>query len=81
MKENNGNPKEQGQSLVELALSLVLLLTLLAGLVDFGRAFFTYVALRDAAQEGAAYASVINPSALEDSNDVSAYCRELRTVS
>ena len=56
-------------------MSLVILLTLLAGLVDFGRAFFTYVALRDAAQEGAAYASVSNPYPLQDSNDVTAYCQ------
>ncbi|HBY06316.1 MAG TPA: hypothetical protein DEH22_00435 [Chloroflexi bacterium] len=53
------NQKEQsGQSLVELAMSLTLLLILLAGLVDLGRAFFTYITLRDAAQEGASFASV-----------------------
>ncbi len=75
MMDENVNPKEQGQSLVELAMSLVILLTLLAGLVDFGRAFFTFVALRDAAQEGAAYASIINADPLEDSNDVTAYCQ------
>ena len=75
MKDDNVNPKEQGQSLVELAMSLVLLLTLLAGLVDFGRAFLTFVALRDAAQEGAAYASIIKSDPLEDSNDVAAYCQ------
>ncbi len=53
---------ERGQSLIELALTMTLLLILLAGLVDFGRAFFTYLAMRDAAQEGASYGS-INPSA------------------
>ncbi|MFH1908640.1 MAG: TadE/TadG family type IV pilus assembly protein [Chloroflexota bacterium] len=52
--------KERGQSLVELALTLLIILTLLAGTVDLGMAFFSYVALRDAAQEGALYGS-INP--------------------
>jgi len=52
---------ERGQSLVELALSFTILLALLAGVIDFGRGFFTWVALRDAAQEGALYGST-NPT-------------------
>ena len=52
---------ERGQSLVELAVSLVLLLLLLSGAVEFGMAFFQFVQLRDAAQEGALYGSM-NPS-------------------
>lgn len=52
---------ERGQSLVELSISLVLLLLLLAGAVEFGMAFFQFVQLRDAAQEGALYGSM-NPS-------------------
>ena len=48
---------ESGQSFTELALSIVFILILLAGIVDLGRMMFVYVALRDAAQEGAAYAS------------------------
>jgi len=52
------NLKEKGQSLVELTASITFLLILVAGIVDLGRAFFAYTALRDAAQEGAAYASV-----------------------
>jgi Flp pilus assembly protein TadG len=47
----------KGQSLVELAISLVVLLMLLAGAVEFGILFFQYVQLRDAAQEGALYGS------------------------
>jgi Flp pilus assembly protein TadG len=72
-KQTGNNAKEQGQSLVELSMSLVVLLILVAGLVDLGRAFFTYIALRDAAQEGASYAAVVNDEALE-SGDVSTYC-------
>ncbi len=49
---------ERGQSMVEFALSLVILLTLLAGVVDLGRAFFAYIIIRDAAQEGAVYGSI-----------------------
>ena len=59
MKKNKKN--ERGQSLVELAVSLVLLLLLLSGAVEFGMAFFQFIQLRDAAQEGALYGSV-NPS-------------------
>lgn len=53
---------EKGQSMVELAISWVILVMLLAAVVDFGRAFYTYISLRDAAQEGALYAST-NPTA------------------
>jgi len=55
------NKTERGQSLVELSVSLVLLLLLLSGAVEFGMAFFQFVQLRDAAQEGALYGSM-NPS-------------------
>jgi Flp pilus assembly protein TadG len=50
--------EEHGQSLVEFAISLTLILLLLAGAVDFGMAFFSFIALRDAAQEGALYGSM-----------------------
>lgn len=52
----------KGQSLVEFAISLVLLLMLLSGLAEFGVALFQYVQLRDAAQEGAIYGSACNCS-------------------
>ncbi len=52
--------RERGQSLVELAISLTVILLLLAGAVDFGMALFSYVMLRDAAQEGALFGS-LNP--------------------
>ena len=60
MKYLNG---ERGQSLVELAISIVILVYLLAGAVEFGLAFFQFVQLRDAAQEGALYGSM-NPADL-----------------
>lgn len=52
----------KGQSLVEFAISLVLLLFILSGLAEFGVALFQYVQLRDAAQEGAVYGSACDCS-------------------
>jgi Flp pilus assembly protein TadG len=49
---------ERGQSLVEVAISLPIILLILLGTIDFGMALFTYVVLRDAAQEGALYGSL-----------------------
>jgi len=54
----NLNRSEHGQSLVEFALILVILLVLLSGIVDLGRAFYAYIIIRDAAQEGAVYGSI-----------------------
>ena len=48
---------ERGQSLAEMALMMSFLLILLVGIVDLGRGFFVYLALRDAAQEGALFGS------------------------
>lgn len=50
--------RERGQSLVELAISLTVMLLLLSGAVTFGMALFSYVATRDAAGEGALYGSI-----------------------
>ena len=55
---------EKGQSLIEFAVSLFILLLLLAGSVDTGRAFFTFMSLRDAVQEGALWGSY-NPTETE----------------
>ncbi len=52
---------ERGQSLVELAISLPVMILILLGTVDFGMAIFSYAILRDAAQEGALYGS-FNPA-------------------
>jgi Flp pilus assembly protein TadG len=57
LSKTNEHPK-LGQSLIEVALALPILVMLLLGLLDFGRAFFTLVALHDAADEGASYASI-----------------------
>jgi hypothetical protein len=56
MKPKTNHQKfEKGQSLVELAVSLVVLIIILAGVVDVGRAIFYYLGMRDAAEEGLIY--------------------------
>jgi Flp pilus assembly protein TadG len=49
--------KPSGQSLVEVALVLPILLMIFLGLVDFGRVYYVMVSLFDAADEGAIYAA------------------------
>jgi Flp pilus assembly protein TadG len=49
---------ERGAELVEFALMLPILLVILAGLWDFGRAYRTYQAITNAAREGARLAVV-----------------------
>jgi Flp pilus assembly protein TadG len=49
---------EKGQSLVEAAIILPILLLLLAIVVDAARAFEAYIVLTNAAREGARYASL-----------------------
>ena len=56
--KNSKTLSERGQSMAELAIGMVILLILLSGVVDLGRAFSAYMALRDAAQEGAVYCSM-----------------------
>lgn len=58
MTSKNDLDLQNGQSLVELAVGLMILLIMLAGLVDAGRALFTFMAMREAAQEGALYGSL-----------------------
>jgi len=50
-----------GQSLVEVALALPLLLLILIGLADLGRAFYYTTAIASAARQGAAYVAVTAP--------------------
>ena len=49
--------KEHGQGMVEFSVGMVILVILLVGAVDTGRALLTYLSMRDAAQEGAMYGS------------------------
>ncbi|QIA27137.1 pilus assembly protein [Thermaerobacter sp. PB12/4term] len=49
---------QQGQSLVELAVLLPVLLLILMGVLDFGRYFYAGLTVRHAAREGARYGAV-----------------------
>ncbi|HUE75341.1 MAG TPA: TadE/TadG family type IV pilus assembly protein [Chloroflexota bacterium] len=47
---------ESGQALVEMALVVLIMLSLMGGLFEFGRAFYAYITVIDAAREGARWA-------------------------
>jgi Flp pilus assembly protein TadG len=57
----SSHSQSRGQSMVEFAISLTFMLILLAGAIYFGIGLFHYVAMRDAAQEGALFGSM-NPT-------------------
>ena len=58
-----GRTDEHGQSLVEFALMMPMLLIMLLGTLDVGRMYFTFIAIQNAAGEGALYAA-INPKCI-----------------
>ncbi|MCI0711725.1 MAG: pilus assembly protein [Chloroflexi bacterium] len=64
MNKTTSKRMERGQSLVEFAISGMLLVILFSGLVDLARVYFTYIALEDAAGEAALYLS-INPTCID----------------
>lgn len=64
MNRTNKN-KERGASLVEFSIAATVFLTVMFGVVEFGRALWTHNALADAARRGARYA-VINAEAKQD---------------
>ncbi len=47
--------QSRGQSLVEFALLIPVLMFVLAGVLDLGRAYYSYVMITNAAREGASY--------------------------
>jgi len=66
--------KSSGQSLVEFAISSMVLLLLAMGLIDLSRAFYFSVSLQGAAREGARHGAWFNTAARQnnflDDNDV-----------
>lgn len=52
-----GSVRERGQSLVELAFAVPLLMLTLLGTLDLGRMYFDYIQLRSAVIDGALYAA------------------------
>jgi Flp pilus assembly protein TadG len=52
------NKNERGAALIEFAIVATVFLTVLFGILEFGRLFWTHNALRDAARRGVRYATV-----------------------
>ena len=50
--------KNPGQSLIELALILPVLMFILVGIVDFGRVFNAYIIITNVVREGARYGAM-----------------------
>jgi Flp pilus assembly protein TadG len=80
IRKHPDNAKQPpGQSLVELGLSMMVILWLLSGAVDFGLGFFSYVAIRDAAQDGALYGSLYPPTSTGAREEIIARVRQSST--
>ena len=50
--------QQRGAAVIEFALVLIIFLTFLLGIVDFGRMLFTWSAANEATRAGARYASI-----------------------
>ena len=70
---------ERGQNLIELALVAPLLILLLAGMADLGRAFFSYIQITNAAREGARAASRLS-CYIADATQRGVYADRIRTA-
>jgi Flp pilus assembly protein TadG len=72
---------ERGQALVEFAMTIPIVLAVMFGIVDFGRALYTYDLVTSAARVGSRYASVHGsgcspaPSCTASSATIQAYVR------
>jgi Flp pilus assembly protein TadG len=75
-----GRAKTKGQALVEFALMGLFLGLLLAGAVDFGRAFYTSIIVTNMAGEGAAYASIYPDRDNDPANPANQQCILTKTV-
>jgi Flp pilus assembly protein TadG len=58
MNKKHFENKERGAALVEFAIVATVFLSVLFGVVEFGRLFWTHNALRDAARRGVRYATI-----------------------
>ena len=70
---------ELGQSLVELALVLPVILLLLLGIMEGGRIFSSYLELQNAAREGARHAAVSCTTMLVADEQVPAWATSVLT--
>lgn len=66
---------ETGQALVEFTMILPVFLMLLFGLVEFGRGFYTWLLVTNAAREGARVAAVQGDSSAIDARIYGSFCQ------
>jgi Flp pilus assembly protein TadG len=69
--------RERGQALVEFALVLPILMTLILGIIQFGIVFHDYLALTDAVRSGARQAAVTHDAGAA-TNAVTSSAAELK---
>jgi Flp pilus assembly protein TadG len=60
------NTREKGQSMVEFAMALPILILILSGLIDIGRAYFAYIYLEEAAAEAVKYLALFPECVTDD---------------
>lgn len=65
---------ELGQALVEFTMILPIFILLLFAIVDFGRGFYTWVLVTNAAREGARVAAVQSDSATINTRIYNSFC-------
>ena len=67
--KDSGLRSERGQSLVEMALAVMLFLTLLFSIIEFGRALWTYNSIVQSTRAGARWA-VVNVGSNGDTTNI-----------
>src|SRR5690242_9141310 len=56
-ERDGARKRAKGQALIEVSILGVVLVALLAGIIDFGRAYYTSIVVTQMAGEGASYAA------------------------
>ena len=70
---------ETGQALVEFTMIIPIFLLLIFGLVDFGRAFYTWLIVTNAAREGARVAAVQSDTSTVNARIYESFCESYPT--
>jgi len=73
LKTKNKKNRERGATLVEFSIAAAVFLTVMFGVMEFGRALWTHNALSDAARRGARYASMHKAIEVADVKNVVVY--------
>lgn len=73
IKRHSGKNRERGSTLVEFSIAATVFLTVMFGVIEFGRALWTHNALTDAARRGARYAVVHKQIEIADVKNVVVY--------